>query len=208
VHIVKASGSRQLDDLVGRRLPRLQAGSRGNAGRWGAQQEAGARSTLVCLSCSWLHCQGMLQRLRQHTPCAHPLTALRQGPQLQQVMQPSPQEPRQRGHSHLPLASACRMSSPCRFFRHSLLQQGRRQGRAGGCQWQGRSGIDSGRAGEREGEQAHRPSAAATGQPCSATTLPCSNNTPTPLLHHSLPAPLTRRRLPGGAPPRSWGGCR
>lgn len=59
-----------------------------------------------------------MPRHARHTP----LTALRHGPQLQQVVQPSPQEPRQRGHTHCPLASACAMSSPCRFFRQSLLR--------------------------------------------------------------------------------------
>ena len=43
--------------------------------------------------------------------CQAKLTALRQGPQLQHTVQPSPQEPRQRGHTQQPLASACRCES-------------------------------------------------------------------------------------------------
>ena len=45
-------------------------------------------------------------------------TFLRQGPQLQQMMQPAPQEPRQQGQTQQPLAAAASASSPWRFFRH------------------------------------------------------------------------------------------
>jgi hypothetical protein len=53
---------------------------------------------------------------------ARPPTLSLQGPQLQQVMQPVPQEPRQMGHCHSPLASAAATSSPWRLRRHILLQ--------------------------------------------------------------------------------------
>ena len=59
----------------------------------------------------------------QHQPDqARPPTLSLQGPQLQQVMQPVPQEPRQMGHCHSPLASAAATSSPWRLRRHILLQ--------------------------------------------------------------------------------------
>jgi hypothetical protein len=48
-----------------------------------------------------------------------------QGPQLQQVTQPAPQEPRQAGQCHWPPASASATSSPCRLRRHILLRCGR-----------------------------------------------------------------------------------
>jgi hypothetical protein len=57
--------------------------------------------------------------------CVAALTRLRQGPQLQHVTQPGPQEPRQAGHHQPPLASAASKSSPWRFFRHLALQDGR-----------------------------------------------------------------------------------
>ena len=49
-------------------------------------------------------------------------TFLRQGPQLQQRVQPSPQLPRQGGHTQLPAAAAAATSSPCRLRRHIPLQ--------------------------------------------------------------------------------------
>lgn len=55
---------------------------------------------------------------------------LRQGPQLQHCRQPGPQEPRQGGHTQLPLAEARSASSPWRFFRHLWLE-------GGGVEWGG-----------------------------------------------------------------------
>lgn len=54
--------------------------------------------------------------------CAKPHTFLRHGPQLQQPMQPAPQEPLQQGHTQQPLAAAADMSSPWRLSRQPLLQ--------------------------------------------------------------------------------------
>jgi hypothetical protein len=56
------------------------------------------------------------------TVAAREPTFLRQGPQLQQITQPAPQEPLQHGHTHCPLAAAAAPSSPWRFLRHLLLQ--------------------------------------------------------------------------------------
>lgn len=51
-------------------------------------------------------------------------TFLRQGPQLQHNLQPSPQEPRHPGHTQQLLRSAAETSSPCRLCRHILLHEG------------------------------------------------------------------------------------
>ena len=161
-------------------------------------------------------------------PPAQPLTALRQGPQLQQSLQPSPQEPRQRGHTHLPLASACRISSPCRFFRHSLLQGGAGQGGCSGLvrsRWTpgtavpvleaqlaagaGGEGRRVGRGGELGGGALHRPGRAGDGAGgCSVTArLPARTHHPS---LGTLPTPhprRTRRTPPGGGRRRSRGAC-
>ena len=50
-------------------------------------------------------------------------TFLRQGPQLQHSEQPSPQPPRQGGHTQQPDPCACRTSSPCRLRRHIPLRR-------------------------------------------------------------------------------------
>lgn len=98
----------------------------------------------------------------------------------------------------MPLASACRMSSPCRFFRHSLLQQGVVHDKQEGVSGRGGGGISQR---QREGEGA------------SAQALLDINTSVLQRYSYfavppSIVLPLTRRRLPGGAPPRSWGGCR
>ncbi len=80
--------------------------------------------------------------------CGPPRTFLRHGPQLQQSVQPSPQEPRQGGQSQQPLASACAMSSPCRFFRHILLRHG------GGAEMKLRAGSEAAAAWGRGGSEA------------------------------------------------------
>lgn len=53
---------------------------------------------------------------------ARPLTFLRQGPQLQQMTQPGPQDLRQQGHHQAPEAAAASPSSPWRLRRHLLLR--------------------------------------------------------------------------------------
>ncbi len=58
-----------------------------------------------------------------HSKGSFQRTFLRQGPQLQQSEQPSPQPPRQGGHTQQPDACACRTSSPCRLRRHIPLQR-------------------------------------------------------------------------------------
>lgn len=91
---------------------------------------------LVCIVC-WaavccVQCMGRAEVcsgggeeavVRAHV-CARmhvPLTRLRQGPQLQQITQPGPQEPRHEGHHHPPLFSAAEKSSPWRLRRHLAL---------------------------------------------------------------------------------------
>lgn len=48
-------------------------------------------------------------------------TFLRHGPQLQQLVHPSPQDPLQPGHFHSPQSLALSTSSPCRLRRHIWL---------------------------------------------------------------------------------------
>ena len=67
-------------------------------------------------------------------------TFLRQGPQLQHSEQPSPQPPRQGGHTQQPDACACRTSSPCRLRRHMPLRrtaQSRGFGKDAVCEQEG-----------------------------------------------------------------------